>query len=200
MPSDHTPHQTLTELQQGNQRFVTGAMAHHDHQATIHDTQNSQSPKAVVLGCMDSRCPPELIFDQGIGDLLTLRVAGPVLNDAMLASLGFGCDVLGASLIVVLGHTKCGAITAACQDKGGHIDHIHGVVVPIQAAIDAHPNISGNDQIHAVTRTHVQHIMQAIPEQSVLLKRMLEDKKIHIVGGIYDVATGQVSFFDEAND
>ena len=192
---------TLQSLVQGNMRFVSKQAHPHDHHLQIKQSQVKQSPKAIVLGCMDSRCAPEIVFDQGIGDILTIRLAGHVLNQDNIASLEFGAKALGACLIVVLGHTHCGAVSAACKQN----DHGYwqDMLANIQAAVSTvghqyniklcdHPEYTDE-----VAKRHVLNTAKNISAQSKIIQDLIAKKKLAITGAMYDVSTGQVTFFND---
>ena len=160
---------------------------------------DGQHPFAVVLSCIDSRTSTELIFDQGLGDVFSIRIAGNVLNNDILGSMEFSCKVAGAKIIVVLGHTKCGAIQGACNYV--EMGHLTGLLHKIRPAMDQTPRNSTvgsgpyaySDEVAA---TNVNYVMDEIPLRSSILNDLLESGKIAIVGGMYDVETGHVKFFE----
>ncbi len=203
-----TPPQAFQLLKEGNQRFVNHERLHHNIARQIQVTSESgQHPFAAVLGCMDSRAPTERIFDVGIGDLFSLRIAGNVAGQKILGSLEFACKSKGAKLILVLGHTDCGAVTAACQMYEKNLDitqvkdtpNAQYFLKPIMQAADMVKKEFTNYQltsnfIHAVTITNVQNNIAYILKNSEVLKQMVEQGEIGIVGGIYNVQTGKVDF------
>lgn len=203
-----TPAQVLQLLKEGNHRFVNHERLQHNIARQIQVTsQSGQHPFAAVLGCMDSRAPTERIFDVGIGDLFSLRIAGNVAGQKVLGSLEFACKSKGAKLIVVLGHTDCGAVTSACQlyeqnrdiTKLTDTPNVQFFLKPImQAADSVNKEMSSyalnTDFIHAVTVQNVRNNMHYILNQSETLRKMVEQGEVGIVGGIYDVSSGQVTF------
>lgn len=203
-----TPAQVLQLLKEGNQRFVNHERLHHNIARQIQVTsQSGQHPFAAVLGCMDSRAPTERLFDVGIGDLFSLRIAGNIAGQKVVGSLEFACKSKGSKLILVLGHTDCGAVTAACQMYEQNLDitqvkdtpNVQYFLKPImQAAETVKTNLSNyqltQNFIHAVTIQNVQNNIAYILKNSDVLREMVESGEIGIVGGIYDVNTGKVDF------
>ena len=196
--SQLTPLEVLDILKQGNQRFLQDKGIHRSNMMDIQHTSQNQHPIAIVLGCIDSRVPVETIFDMTMGDLFCVRIAGNVINNDILASIEYGCHVAGAKLIVVLGHTQCGAIQSACNKvEEGHITQL---LAKIQPAIDAekkhkhqqdHKNL--ND-VTEITHLNIAHSMLEIFHQSHILKNLIEESKVGIIGALYDVSTGRVHF------
>jgi carbonic anhydrase/SulP family sulfate permease len=205
--------QVLALLQEGNRRFLTGRQLNRDYRRQVSATAPGQAPLAVVLSCMDSRAPIELVCDLGIGDAFSVRVAGNVAAPKVLGSLEYGCSVAGAKLLVVLGHTACGAVTAAVAFREEQrtaleatgCDNIDHVVRELDKSIDehiahyphSHDAKKDDDYIDLVSRTNVLRTMAVIRSQSNALTALIEDDKLGLVGGIYDVRTGHVEFFDE---
>jgi carbonic anhydrase len=194
-----TPQQALAELKAGNGRFVAGRSQVRNLPAKVRATASGQYPFAVILSCLDSRQPTEIVFDQGIGDVFCARVAGNVLTEDILGSMEFGCRVSGAKLIAVIGHSNCGAIKGAVDDV--QLDHLTGLLAKIKPAVaqvpaSVQPRTSKNDDfIQKVAEANVRLVMQQIREQSAILREMLEQHQIDLVGGMYDLATGEVHFF-----
>ena len=195
-----TPAQALAELKAGNARFVSGHPLHRDMQADVKATAAGQYPYAVVLSCIDSRQPVEIVLDQGIGDIFSARVAGNVLNDDILGSMEFACKVSGAKLIAVIGHSNCGAIKGAIDDA--QLGNLTGLLAKIKPAIDTvpadvQPRTSKNYTfVDDVSEANVRLVMKEIPERSPVLKGMIDQGQIGLVGGMYDLKTGKVQFFD----
>jgi len=196
-----TPAQALDELRAGNARFVAGTPLVRNLPDEVHATAKGQYPFAVVLSCLDSRQPVEMVFDQGIGDLFSARVAGNVINDDILGSLEFACKVSGAKLIAVIGHSNCGAIKGAVDDV--NLGNLTGLLAKIKPAIDAVPddgqprtskNYAFVDQVSAA---NVKVVEQEIRDRSPVLREMLDQGQIALVGGMYDLETGKVQFFDK---
>ena len=191
-------HQFLVE---GNRRFVQNLKANRDLQKQVLDTSHGQFPFAIILSCIDSRVPVELVFDQGIGDVFSARVAGNVINKDVLASMEYACKVTGSKIVVVLGHTSCGAVTAACKDV--KMGHITGLLSKIKPAItitqkeDPNFNLDYNNSADvdhvAVENVHVS--IDRIRKESPILAEMEKNGEIEIVGAMYSVQTGEVEFF-----
>ena len=196
-----TPKQALRRLKEGNQRFLTHKPISRDYLKQAYLSSYGQYPFAVVLNCMDSRSVPEFIFNQGLADLFTLRVAGNVINDDMLGSMEFATKVTGAKLIVILAHTSCGAVAGACQ--GALLGHLTDVLDKIQPAVqtimkdEGTKNCDDPKLINEIAKTNALNIVREIQARSPILKGLLQDKKIGIVAGLHDIKTGQVTFFEE---
>jgi carbonic anhydrase len=195
-----TPAQALAELKAGNERFVAGKSLHRDFPAQVTATAGGQYPFAVVLSCLDSRQPIEIVLDQGVGDIFSARVAGNVLNDDILGSLEFACKVSGAKLITVIGHSNCGAIKGAIDDV--QLGNLTGLLTKVKPAIDAVPE---DDQartsknykfVDEVSEANVKLVLKEIRERSPILSEMLDKGEIGLVGGMYDLKTGKVQFYD----
>ena len=188
----------LSDLKKGNQRFLAKQPHHRDYQSEMLATLPSQHPEAVILSCMDSRNIPYLTFDQGIGDIFSLRVAGNVLNDDMLASMEYATKIAGAKLILVMGHTRCGAVQGACKKVTlGHLNELLEKIAPaVTATQSAFPTADCNDYhfIDAIAWQNVKNIMREIPTRSPVISAMLKKKQVRIVGAMYDLETGQVAF------
>jgi carbonic anhydrase len=191
----------LAELKAGNGRFVAGETAQRDHRADVKTTASGQYPFAVVLSCLDSREPIEIVLDQGIGDMFSARVAGNVLDDDILGSMEFGCKASGAKLIAVIGHSNCGAIKGAPDDV--EMGKLSGLLSKIKPAIskvptNVSPRTSKNGEfVDKVSEANVRLVMQQIRERSPILRQMLDQHQIGLVGGMYDLSTGEVHFFDK---
>ncbi len=196
-----TPAQALAELRAGNARFVAGQPLVRHLPQEVTATAAGQYPFAVVLSCLDSRQPVEMVFDQGIGDLFSARVAGNVLNDDILGSLEFACKASGAKLIAVIGHSNCGAIKGAVDNvELGNLTGLLGKIKPAVATVpDAvQPRTSKNYAfVDQVSAANVRLVEQEIRERSAILREMLDQGQIALVGGMYDLKTGQVQFFDK---
>jgi len=198
-----TPQSALTELKGGNARFVAGHPRIRNNPADVKATASGQYPFAVVLSCLDSRQPIEIVLDQGIGDIFSARVAGNVLNDDILGSMEFACKVSGAKLIAVIGHSNCGAIKGAVD--GAELGNLTGLLAKIKPAIehvpaDGQPRNSKNLQfVDKVSEMNVQLVMQQIRERSSILREMLDNGQIGLVGGMYDLSTGEVRFYSNSD-
>lgn len=192
-----TPAQVIEAMTQGNERFRTGKMALRDYRDQQKTSAAGQYPAAVVLGCIDSRAPAELIFDTGIGDTFTARIAGNVVNDDLIGSLEFGCAVAGAKVLLLFGHTSCGAIKGAIDDV--EMGNLTGLLARVKPAITA-TTFSGDRSsknpayVDAVARTNVIVGLDNIRRRSPILADLEKKKSIQIVGGMYDLATGMFEF------
>jgi len=187
-----TPEEALKRLMVGNRRFVENQLERPDLAEQVRAGATGQYPFAAVLGCIDSRAPAELIFDQGIGDIFNARVAGNVVNEDMLGSLEYACKVAGSKLILVLGHTACGAVTAACKQV--ELGNITALLSKISPAVDSFGNT--DLEVDEVARKNVQLNIQRIKEESGILSEMESKGDIQIHGAMYDVATGNVTMLD----
>jgi len=190
-----TPLQVIDELKKGNERFRTGKMAARDYLAEKKSSAAGQYPAAVILGCLDSRVPVEIVFDAGIGDTFTGRVAGNVIDDDMLGSIEFGCAVSGAKLVLVLGHTACGAVKGAIDDVV--LGNLTGLLARIKPAIrgtkfDGEKSTKNASYVDAVARTNVLLGLAEIRRRSPILEELETKGSIKIAGGMYDLATGVV--------
>jgi len=185
----------LISLKEGNKRFVGGqSMRPHQDFQRIKEVSLGQKPFAVIVGCSDSRVPSEIIFDQGLGDLFIVRTAGQVSSFASWGSIEFGNAVLGAKLIVVMGHTKCGAVAAACKvpDVPGHIVTLINAIKP--AAQLAKTQIG--DEVENAVRINVAMQVQQLQNMEPVLTKAVQSKETQIVGAVYDLETGKVEFLD----
>jgi carbonic anhydrase len=195
-----TPLQALNILKEGNERFVKNLKVNRNLLQQVNETTHGQWPFAVVLSCIDSRTSAELIFDQGLGDIFSIRIAGNIINNDILGSMEFGCKVAGARIIVVLGHTKCGAIKGACDNV--KLGNLTGLLDKIEPSIKAEKytlqnrTSTNNEFVENVAEINVHKNLELIPEQSVIIKNMIEKEEIAIVGAMYDVATGKVQFYE----
>jgi len=198
-----TPDDALEILKEGNSRFRANLKANRNLLQQVNETSDGQFPFAVVLSCIDSRTSAELIFDQGLGDIFSVRIAGNFLNDDILGSMEFACHVAGAKLVVVLGHSGCGAIKGACDKvELGLLTKMLGKLQPAVDAVskptDPAKRCSQNAEfVEAVAHENVRRSVKEIAGQSEVLRKMLEQGSIDIVGGMYDVSTGAVTFLDE---
>jgi len=189
-----TPYQGYELLVEGNKRFINNLNQDHDHLELINQTREGQYPFAVILSCMDSRTSAELIFDQGLGDLFSIRVAGNIVNDDILGSLEYAVKYVGSKVLMVLGHTECGAIKSAKQGvEDGHITNMLKRI---------HPSISKallQDEEHmhddAVAYANVENSLEEILNKSKIVNEMFSKGQIGIVGGVYNIETGKVDFF-----
>lgn len=190
-----TPSKALEQLKAGNARFVSNTTKSRDWSAKVMGTASGQFPFAAVLACMDSRAPIEIVFDQGIGDVFGVRVAGNVVNTDELGSLEYAVKV-GTKLIVVLGHTSCGAVKGAID--GVQLGNLTGLLAKIHPAVEATGCNDSHDEscVTNVAEKNVRQSMTEIHESSPYLAKYLDEGKVELVGGIYDVATGKVTFLE----
>ncbi len=195
-----TPEHALNILKQGNQRFVNNIKAHRNLLQQVNETSAGQYPFAAILSCIDSRTSAELIFDQGLGDILSIRIAGNILNEDILGSMELACKIAGSKLIVVLGHTKCGAIEGACNNIV--LGNLTALLNKIKPAIEQETetitgrNASNELFLKNITVNNVFITVKQIKEQSSILLGMEQKEQIKIIGGLYDIDTGQVIFYD----
>jgi len=193
-----TPKDAHNILVDGNIRFAQNLKAQRNLQDQVFETSKGQYPFAVVLSCIDSRVPAELVFDQGIGDIFSVRVAGNIVNKDVLGSMEYACKVAGSKIVVVMGHTKCGAVTAACKHvELGNITHLLNKIQPAVTAVEV--NLEGKGEmsenaIEDVAILNVELSIDRIRKESPILAEMEQNNEIEIVGSIYDVSTGKVEF------
>jgi carbonic anhydrase len=191
------PAEAITKLKDGNSRYVSGSLQHPGQTAERRtELARTQHPFAAILSCSDSRVPPEVVFDQGIGDLFIVRVAGNVINDEGLGSLEYTVDHLGTRLILVLGHQRCGAVDAARETiaaKGKAPGHIESLVQAIKPAVEA----TAKDDLETTIKANVKNVVQALRSSTPILKADLDSGKIQVIGGYYSLDTGAVTFLDE---
>ena len=195
-----TPHKAKEILLEGNKRFVNSLRLNRNYLQQVNETSEGQYPFAVVLSCIDSRTSAELIFDQGLGDIFSARIAGNIVNDDILGSMEFACKVAGSKLIVVLGHTNCGAVKGACDHV--ELGHLSGLLHKIKPAVDAiqytgEKSSKNMEFVEKVAEKNVLNMLKEIPEKSPIIREMIEKEQIGIVGGMYNVETGVVEFYDK---
>lgn len=188
--SNITPSSALEMLKEGNQRFLNKSQEERDLNEQVNITSGGQAPFAVVLGCIDSRVPVEVVFDQGIGDVFAARVAGNIVNEDVLGSMEYACKVAGSKLVLVMGHTKCGAVTSACQ--GVELGNITPLLAKIKPAVEASSNI---EDVDAVAKLNVEMTIERIRKESSILKEMEDNGEIKMVGAMYSVDSGKVTFY-----
>ncbi len=191
-----TPDAALKRLQEGNARFVAGETIHCDLRQQVRETATGQAPFAAVVGCIDSRVPPELVFDQRIGDIFAARVAGNIVNDDILGSLEFATQLAGAKLIVVLGHSECGAVKGAVDDaKLGHLTGLLAQIRPALAGVQYRGVPSSKDKalVQRVAERNVHDTVKKLARAPVLAGQVGEGRLL-IVGAMHDVATGKISW------
>jgi carbonic anhydrase len=196
-----TPELALEILKEGNKRFVNNIKTHRNLLEQVNETSSGQFPFAAILSCIDSRTSAELIFDQGLGDIFSIRIAGNILNEDILGSMEFACKIAGSKLIVVLGHTKCGAIEGACNNIV--LGNITALLDKIKPAIKQETltkvDRTGSNEIFVknVTEKNVFLTVQKIREESPILNEMEQRGQIKIVGGLHDIDNGNVTFYEE---
>ncbi|MBB5645955.1 carbonic anhydrase family protein [Pedobacter cryoconitis] len=198
--SSLTPDLALEILKEGNQRFVNNLKANRNLLQQVNETSAGQFPFATVLSCMDSRTSAELIFDQGLGDIFSIRIAGNILNEDILGSMEFATKVVGTKIVLVLGHTKCGAIVGACNNvKMGNLTGLLEKVLPaIESEKSTHANRNGSNPafVNNVTKLNVQLTIERIRKESQIVSDLEQQKDIKIIGAVYDVDNGKVDFFE----
>ena len=195
-----TPEQVLADLKEGNARFAAGEITLRMHVEQVRQAAAGQFPKAIVLSCVDSRVPVEAVFDHGIGDLFVARVAGNFINPDILGSMEFACKVSGAKLVLVLGHGSCGAVMGAIDavDLGnitGMLDKVQPAVRDL-AGYDGDRTTANPDYVQRVADRNVELNIERVRRESPILAEMEHNGEIAIVGGMYDIQTGKVRFFD----
>ena len=191
------PSEAISKLKEGNGRYTSGN-PQHPGQTTERRTElaKTQHPFAGIVSCSDSRVPPEIIFDQGLGDLFIVRVAGNVINDEGLGSIEYTVDHLGTRLILVLGHQRCGAVDAARETiaaKGKAPGHIQSLVTAIKPAVEA----TAKDDLETTIKTNVKNVVQALRSSTPILKAKVDSGEIQVIGGYYSLDTGAVTFLEE---
>ena len=196
-----TPRMALSFLKEGNKRFVENLKAHSNLLEQVNETKEGQFPFAIVLSCIDSRTSAELIFDQGLGDIFSTRIAGNVLNNDIIGSMEFACKLACSRLVVVLGHSHCGAITGACH--GTKLGHLTDLLAKVQPSIDhvkatnESLDIKSKEAVDLVAIHNVQHTIDSVLSKSDVLKSLYLEGEIGIVGAFYKVETGEVTFLEE---
>ena len=197
-----TSEKSLQELKEGNKRFQANQKADRNLKEQVADTSGGQYPFATILSCIDSRVSSELIFDQGIGDIFSARIAGNFVNDDILGSMEFACKLAGTKLIVVLGHTACGAVKGACDDAKlgkltGMLEKIKPAVNSVSEPVD--PNLRNSSNIEFVNKVAEKNVhltIDKIKADSEVLAAMVKNNEIKIVGGMYDIQSGAVTFYE----
>lgn len=196
-----TPDIALQYLREGNERFINNLKSHRDLLEQVNETRDGQFPFAAILSCIDSRTSAELIFDQGLGDIFSIRIAGNVINDDILGSMEFSCKIAGSKLVVVLGHSKCGAIKGACDNV--HMGNLSTLLNKIQPSVYYEKTVTENrtasnpEFVEKVSKIQVKRSVENIIEQSVILREMIEKEEIGLIGAVYDIDTGQVEFLED---
>lgn len=196
-----TPDQAIDLLHKGNQRFIQNLRFNRNLLQQVNETADGQFPFATILSCIDSRTPAELIFDQGLGDVFSVRIAGNIVNEDIIGSLEFACKAAGSKLIVVLGHTNCGAIKGACDNA--QLGSLTQLLEKIKPAIQQEKtfkedrNGSNLAYVNEVAKINITNSIQNILNKSNIIKELIDQKTIKIIGGLYDVSSGEVLFFEE---
>ncbi len=197
-----TPEKSLQYLKEGNLRFQNNLKANRNLLEQVNDTSDGQFPFATILSCIDSRVSAELVFDQGLGDIFSVRIAGNFVNQDILGSMEFGCKLAGTKLIVVLGHTACGAVKGACDDaKLGNLTSMLAKIKPaVKAVIEPQDkslrNSSNSEFVDNVSAKNVQLTIDRIVEESDVLAEMQNNGEVKIIGAMYDINTGAVTFYE----
>ena len=200
MQSAISPTMALNLLKDGNKRFVNNLKINRNLLQQANDTSDGQHPFAVILSCIDSRTSAELIFDQGLGDIFSARIAGNIVNEDILGSMEFGCKVAGAKIIVVLGHTKCGAVKGACDNVA--LGNLTGLIEKIKPAVNQETTTTENrtssnaNFVENVAELNVSLSVKNILLKSPIIAEMVKNEEITIVGGVHDISSGEVKFFE----
>lgn len=192
-----TPAKALQILKNGNSRFINNLKINRNLLQQVNDTKEGQHPFAVILSCIDSRTPSELVFDQGLGDICSVRIAGNVINEDILGSLEFACKMAGAKIIVVLGHSKCDAIWGACNNT--RMGHFTQLLQKLKPSVELTARQSDSMDVDAafldaVAENHVHLSLNYILERSAILREMVHTGELGIVGAFYDIESGEVRF------
>lgn len=196
-----TPEKALQFLREGNYRFLNNLKSNRNLLQQVNETRDGQFPFAVILSCIDSRTSAELIFDQGLGDIFSIRIAGNVVNEDILGSMEFACKVAGSKLIVVLGHSKCGAIKGACD--GVQMGNLSTLLNKIQPSVYLEKTVTENrdatnaEFVEKVAKIQVTKSVENIVERSVILRELIENKEVALIGALYDVETGEADFLED---
>ena len=194
-----TPSMAIEILKEGNKRFMNNLKANRNLLEQANETSDGQHPFAVILSCIDSRTSAELIFDQGLGDVFSVRIAGNIINEDILGSMEFACKVAGSKIIVFLGHSKCGAVKGACD----HVEmgNLTALLSKIQPAVydekteTENRNSSNAEFVEKVASINVKRTVNAIMERSPILKEMIQNGEIGIIGGMHNITNGEVTFY-----
>ncbi|MES1219895.1 MAG: carbonic anhydrase family protein [Bacteroidota bacterium] len=198
-----TPRKAMEILQKGNDRFVNNLKANRNLLEQVNETSEGQWPFATILSCIDSRTSAELIFDQGLGDIFSIRIAGNIVNTDILGSMEFACKLAGSKLIVVLGHTKCGAVKGACDQV--EMGNLTELLSKLQPAVYAERTITQVEQrnsknivfVENVAGINVRRSVKSIIERSFIIEQMVEKGEIGVVGAMYNIETGKVDFYSD---
>ena len=201
MQASITPRKALEILKEGNTRFINNLKAHRNLLEQVNDTLDGQWPFAIILSCIDSRTSAELIFDQGLGDIFSVRIAGNIVNTDILGSMEFACKVAGSRLIIVLGHSKCGAVKGACDHvEMGNLTELLSKIQPAvyqEIETKEERNASNTTFVENVAEINVKRSVKNIIERSYVLEQMIEKGEIGIVGAMHNIETGEVNFYND---
>lgn len=195
-----SPQDAIQLLRDGNQRFLNNLRINRNLLQQVNETKHGQYPFAAILSCIDSRTSAELIFDQGLGDVFSIRIAGNILNDDILGSMEFATKISGSKVIVVLGHTRCGAIKGACENV--QLGYLSGLLKKIQPAIEKQKaetqyKLSSKEEfVEGVAHWNVELTIQEILQKSEIIRTLVESGELALIGGMYNVDTGEVTFYD----
>lgn len=196
-----TPRMAMNVLKEGNERFIKNLKQQRNLLEQVNDTRDGQWPFATILSCIDSRTSAELIFDQGLGDIFSVRIAGNIVNTDILGSMEFACKVAGSKLIVVLGHTKCGAIKGACDHvEMGNLTELLSKIQPAvyqEKQTTKDRSSSNYTFVENVAEINVKRSVKSIIERSFILEQMVENGQIGVIGAMYNIETGVVDFYDD---
>lgn len=201
MQNSISPKMALEILKEGNKRFVNNLKANRNLLQQANETSDGQHPFAIILSCIDSRTSAELIFDQGLGDIFSARIAGNIINEDILGSMEFATKLAGSKIVVVLGHSKCGAIKGACDHA--EMGNLTALLSKIQPAVydektETENRNSGNSVfVEKVAEINVKRTVQGIKERSPILKEMIEKGEIELIGGMHNISTGEVTFYED---
>jgi len=196
-----TPAMALNLLEEGNKRFINNLKANRNLLLQANETSDGQHPFAVILSCIDSRTSAELVFDQGLGDIFSIRIAGNIINEDILGSMEFACKVAGSKIIVVLGHSNCGAVKGACD----HVEmgNLTALLSKIRPAVDEEFETTANrtspnsNFVENVATINLKRTVKSIMERSTILEHMIESGAIGIIGGMHDLSSGKVTYYSE---
>ncbi len=196
-----SPSKALEILVEGNKRFMNNLKANRNLLQQANETSDGQHPFAIILSCIDSRTSAELIFDQGLGDIFSARIAGNIINEDILGSMEFACKLAGSKIIVVLGHTQCGAVKGACDHA--EMGNLTALLAKIRPAVEDETKTKKNRNsknpafVENVGAINVKRTVKSILERSTILKEMVEKGEIGLIGGVHEITTGQVTYFPE---
>ncbi len=201
LQSQITPRRALEILQEGNDRFIKNLKANRNLLQQANETRDGQWPFATILSCIDSRTSAELIFDQGLGDVFSVRIAGNIVNTDILGSMEFACKVAGSKLIVVLGHSKCGAVKGACDHvEMGNLTELLSKLQPAvyqEKTTKENRTSANNPFVENVSKINVKRSVKSIIERSFILEQMVENGEIGVVGAMHNIETGKVTFYTD---